>query len=158
AQAAHLNLVEIPAADLDGVEERPIVLIAFFDVDGLLDTARIDAGEASHGGGEVAGGGGGVGGAARAGAGPGARGGAEARAPAVVAAGEGRVHEAGEGPLAGSLVVGRKGKVAVFVAGEFAEGTLREERGEEDDGSCCCAPDDFPRTHLAVRIPRWARR
>ena len=93
---------ESPLAHLDGVEPRPIVRVAFVQIDGLLHAADVDAREAAHGLREVA-----------VGAGIVLRPERDAGVPVGVAAAitverTGREHEAGEDELGLLLPVRRE--------------------------------------------------
>ena len=134
AQFFALRFGEAPLAYLNGVEPGPVVdFIAIVEVDGLLDGPGIDAGEAANGGGECA-----VG--FRVILGP--EGEAflpwalKARVVAVEWAW--RVHQAGEGPLGGSLPVGREWhRIVAFDGRVLAEWALRVEPAEHnsDEGN-----------------------
>jgi hypothetical protein len=132
AEFVSLFFGEAPLADLNGVEPWPVVdLVTVVEIDALFDGASVDAGEATDGGGE---------GTISAGKVLGPEG--EALLPRALEAGvvavewAGRVHETGEAPLGGALVVRREwiGFVA-FNRRVRAEGSLRIKHTEEDD-SC----------------------
>ena len=49
AQVLGLLVGQVPVAHLDGIQKGPVVGLVVVEVDGLLDAARVDAGEAPHG-------------------------------------------------------------------------------------------------------------
>jgi hypothetical protein len=129
-----LGFGEAPLAYLNGVEPRPVVdFVAVIEVDGLLDGAGVDAGEAADGSGECAVGFGVVLGPEGEAFAPVAL---EARVVAVE--GAGRIHESREGPFGGSLPVGRERHGFVSFDGRvLAKGALCVEHAEHnsDEGN-----------------------
>ena len=117
-------------AHFHGIEPRVIehILLIVIQVDGLLDGFGVDAGQAAHGQGEVT---------------VGTR---IVDTPVGVALSPvesglelpvgldviGRVHETGEGPLAGSLIVLGNREVVVLPGRVFAKRPLGEERAQQN--------------------------
>src|SRR5579884_1000759 len=118
---------EVPMADLDAVEPRPVVDVVVVEIDGLLDGARLHARQPAHGGGEMA---------IRARVGHRPVGGAFLPASqeleAAVTAANRRIHQAGEGPFAGHAEIRRNRELFVLDARVLAERLLeRVNRGDE---------------------------
>ena len=151
SRRAGLLLAPLPVADLDRVEPGPIELIAVLDVDGLLDGAAVDAGEAPHREHEMALGARVVGGPAGVALAPVAVAAPEAAATAEasIAAGERRIHQAGEHPFGGLAPVRRQREVFILAAGVLAERFLGEEETGEEEQTASEDPSGMPREHRA---------
>ena len=130
AEFGDLRIGEFPVADFDGVEPGVVEhVVVSVQIDGLLDAARADAGEAADGGGEVAVGARVVDGPVGIAFAP-VEAAAPTRLPVQIDAGGG-VHEAREGPFAGLAPVRRKGEIVIFPGRVLAEWALREQRAHE---------------------------
>src|ERR1035437_5606611 len=130
AEGAGLGVGEVPVADFDAVEERPVVGIAIVQVDDDFHAARVNAAEAAHGLGQVAVGAGIVHRPVGTALGPGA-----GHLEAAVDAAHRRIHEAAEGPFARLLKIAGDGKVVIPLhRGILAERALKgEHRGDRSE-------------------------
>ena len=127
AEFSDLGIGQLPVTHLDCVEPRVIKdVVVQVQVDGLLDGARLDTGEATDGGGEVAVGSGIVDGPI-----------GVALPPIVTAPEFGlpvqadfrrRIHQAGKRPFGGLVPVRRQGEIEIFPSRVLPKGALRQER------------------------------
>src|SRR5262249_22181423 len=138
AQELALLIREAPFADLDGVDPGPIVGVAFFEIDGLLDAADVDAGEPADGLGEMTG-------STRVVLRPEGKAGVPLGVAAAIAVQRsGRKHQPRKDEFGFLLPVRCELERRVFHAGELAEGTLeRKERAETCETKACPAESTF---------------
>ena len=119
AEQLSLCIGESPLADLDGVEPRPIVGVAFLEVHWLFHAACVYAGQAAHGLREMAVGAGIILGPERDALMP------FGVAPAITIERSGGKHEAGENELGALLPVRREFEGEVLDSIELAERPLK---------------------------------